>query len=254
MQMINRIFVGVDSSGGRFPFTLAAIDEKKQLMSIWAGEVDEVFGFFNDHPSIIAAINAPSRPNKGEVRKKIEAEKMKPGQLRKVDMRMAEFELIGRGISISQTASCLENCATWMQIGFNFHHDLEKKGFKPFPSEEAPYQSLETNPYAAFSVLLGQLPLPKPTLEGRLQRHLVLYEQGMGINDPMEFFEEITRRRLIKGDLPCEKIFSPQELDALVAAFTAFIAVEQPENISWIGDRQEGQIILPVADLKKMYL
>ena len=78
--------------------------------------------------------------------------------------------------------------------------------------------------------LLGQLPLPKPTLEGRLQRQLVLFEQDMGIKDPMEFFEEITRHRLLKGILPIECIYTSEELDALVAAFTAYLAVNQPRR------------------------
>ncbi len=45
----------------------------------------------------------------------------------------------------------------------------------------------------------------------------------MGIKDPMEFFEEITRHRLLKGVLPEEFIYSAEELDAMVAAFTAYM-------------------------------
>ncbi len=67
------------------------------------------------------------------------------------------------------------------------------------PSEDTTHVWLETHPHAAFCALLGQLPLPKPTLEGRLQRQIVLYEQGMGIKDPMGFFEEITRHKLVAG-------------------------------------------------------
>jgi hypothetical protein len=35
--------------------------------------------------------------------------------------------------------------------------------------------------------------LPRRTLEGRLQRSAILYEQGLQIRDPVEIFEEITR-------------------------------------------------------------
>ena len=76
----------------------------------------------------------------------------------------------------------------------------------------------------------------------------------MGIKDPMEFFEEITRHRLLNGVLPLEFIYTPEELDALVAAFTAYLAVSQPSDVVWIGNQQEGQITLPVSGLKDTYL
>jgi predicted RNase H-like nuclease len=75
----------------------------------------------------------------------------------------------------------------------------------------------------------------------------------MGIKDPMEFFEEITRHRLMKGVLPMEFIYSAEELDALVAAFTAYLTVNQPSEVVWIGDKEEGQIVLPVSGLKEVY-
>ena len=105
----------------------------------------------------------------------------------------------------------------------------------------------------AFCTLLGQLPLPKPTLEGRLQRQIALYERKMGIKDPMEFFEEITRHKLLRGVLPMEYIYASQELDTLMAAYVAYCAFNHPQEMKMIGDIEEGQIALPVADLKERY-
>jgi predicted RNase H-like nuclease len=140
-----------------------------------------------------------------------------------------------------------------VQTGFDFHRKLEGTGFAPYPTENSTHQWLETHPHAAYCALLGKLPLPKPTLEGRLQRQLVLYEQDMGIKDPMEFFEEITRHRLLKGVLPTEFIYTSEELDALVAAFTAYLATSKPGEVVWVGNKQEGQIVLPVSELKEVY-
>jgi len=42
----------------------------------------------------------------------------------------------------------------------------------------------------------------KPTLEGRLQRQIALYEQGIDMKDPMEFFEEITRPQIAARSVP----------------------------------------------------
>jgi predicted RNase H-like nuclease len=140
-----------------------------------------------------------------------------------------------------------------MQSGFALYQRLGGMGFKPFPTDEAPHQWIETHPHACFCALLGQLPLPKPTMEGRLQRQLVLHQQGLGIKDPMDFFEEITRHRLLKGILPMELIYSPETLDALAAALVAFQAAHTPDEISFVGSKEEGRIALPVKVLKEKY-
>jgi predicted RNase H-like nuclease len=173
--------------------------------------------------------------------------------MRGADMRMAEYLLRARSIVISPTPAQKENCPEWMQLSFNLYDRLDQAGFKPFPSDKAPLQWLETHPHAAFCALLGQQPLSKPTLEGRIQRQLVLHEANVGIRNPMEFFEEITRHRLIKGIFPIDLIYAPEQLDALVAAYTAFLAAREPEKISFIGTMDEGRIVLPVSDLKVNY-
>jgi len=246
-------FIGIDLSGGRHPFTYAVLDEDCQLVALSAGEIEEVLAFLGNQESTLVAINAPHCPNLGLVRKKMEEQSLTPGHLRGVDMRLAEHELRERGVSVSPTSSRPETCAAWMQAGFDFHGKLDGMGFKLYPTENASHQWLETHPHAAYCTLLGKLPLPKPTLEGRLQRQLVLYEQSMGIRDPMEFFEEITRHRLLKGVLPIEYIYTPEELDALVAAYTAYMAASQPGKVTWVGNKQEGQIVLPVPELKESY-
>jgi predicted RNase H-like nuclease len=48
-------------------------------------------------------------------------------------------------------------------------------------------------------------------------------------------------------------LYLPDQLDALVAAYTAWLAVERQEKITNIGDFQEGQIVLPVTELKDKY-
>jgi predicted RNase H-like nuclease len=42
-------------------------------------------------------------------------------------------------------------------------------------------------------------------------------------------------------------------LDALVAAYTAWLTAHQPDGISLIGDPKEGQIVLPVSEVKSKY-
>jgi hypothetical protein len=51
------------------------------------------------------------------------------------------------------------------------------------------------------------------------------------ITDPIDIFEEFTRYKLIQGILPLENIYSSKELDALVAAYLAWIAINRPGQI-----------------------
>ena len=140
-----------------------------------------------------------------------------------------------------------------MRQGFLLYRRLGESGYQMYPGELSNRVCFEVYPHATFCALLGVLPFQKSTLEGRLQRQLVLYEHGLRIPDPMEIFEEITRHKLLKGVLPLENIYSPAELDALGAAYTAWMVQNEPKNIFVVGDIREGQIILPVSELKSSY-
>jgi hypothetical protein len=80
-----------------------------------------------------------------------------------------------------------------------------------------------------------------------------MYLHELKIPNPMYIFEEITRHRLLQGILPLENLYTPNELDALVAAYTAWVAATHPENITRVGDGEEGHIVLPVAEVKTHY-
>jgi len=58
---------------------------------------------------------------------------------------------------------------------------------------------------------------------------MVLFEQESR-SDPMVFIEEITPRKLLR-ELPLEMIASQPELDALLMAFTAWLAWNKPDQV-----------------------
>jgi hypothetical protein len=120
---------------------------------------------------------------------------------------------------------------------------ITQAGFKSFANQNVPKRFLVTNPQDCFRALTGHNLLPRRSLEGRLQRSAILYEQGLQIKDPIDIFEEITRYKLIQGILPLENIYSSKELDALVAAYLAWIAVRRPGQIAL-----QGEFALPVQE------
>ncbi len=249
------LFIGVDPSGGRKPFTYAALDQNGKLIALNGGEVEEVSAFLGGQPGALMAVSSPPRPSQGLVRQEDVRQNLPPLRIsgRSLDMRLAEHQLREHGINVSMTPARKELCANWVQVGVDFYRRIAALGFQPFSTPGATHQWLETHPHACFCVLLGQNPLPRPTLEGRLQRQLVLYEQGIGIRDPMDFFEEITRHKLFRGALPMDQIYTAEELDAVAAAYVAYIVGCHPERMLKIGDPEEGQIVLPVTELKAKY-
>ena len=253
MLFTHNAFIGIDPTAGRSPFAYAALDDERTLLALAEGELEDVLTFVGNFPAATVAVNSPSRLNAGLVRKRLEKQTLTLHSLRGADLRVAEHDLRGRGISVSATSSREETCAGWVQLGFSLYKRLTKMGFKPFPQDGAEHLWLETHPHACFTALLGQIPLPKPTLEGRLQRQIILHDAGLRIKDPMDFFEEITRHRLRMGVMPMELIYHPEQLDALAAAYTAWMTVRHPAETVSVGAREDGFIVLPVAELKEKY-
>ena len=131
--------------------------------------------------------------------------------------------------------------------GQELYADLKKKilqaGFKPFSHKSSPKQWMVTNAQDSFHALSGHKLFPRRALEGRLQRSAILYEQGLQITDPVDMFEEITRYKLVQGILPLENLPSSSELNALVAAYLAWMSINRPGQIV-----PKGEFVLPAQE------
>jgi len=132
--------------------------------------------------------------------------------------------------------------------------DIKKKiiqaGLKPYLTSNAPKQWVETNPLECFRSLSGQALQSRRTLGGLIQHALILYDQGLQINDPMAFFGEITRSDLMAGVMPMELLYSSSELDALAAAYVAWMLINKPAQVDLTKERGEGMILIPREDEK----
>lgn len=255
MLFTQNTFLGIDPTAGHKPFSYAALDSDLKLLALGKGSLDEILAFAGGQQKALAAVCAPRRPNQGLMKREPVREKLspppKPG--RYLNFRVVEYQLRQHHISTYKTASTEKDCPTWMQMGFSLYRRLESLGYRPYPDENATLQWLEVYPHASFSVLLGNAPLPKNSFEGRIQRQLVLYEEDLDLPDPMRIYEEITKHRLLQGILPMENLYAPGELDALAAAYTAWLAGMHPERTTHLGDPEESLIILPSAELKRYY-
>lgn len=123
----------------------------------------------------------------------------------------------------AQLAIDLPGSKTGRDLYQSFLEKITEAGFTPYSKKDSSRLWAESNADECYRAFRPRL-LSRRTLEGRLQRALVLYEEGLQMRDPMDFFEEITRHRLLQGTLPTEVIHSSRELDALVMAYLSWMA------------------------------
>ena len=142
--------------------------------------------------------------------------------------------------------------STYSERGQQVCTELKKKiaqaGFKPYLTSNAPKQWVQTIPLECFRSLSGQIPQSRRTLGGLIQRTLILYDQGLQINDPMGFFEEITRHHLMAGVMPMELLYSASEVDALAAAYVSWMLINKPVQVDLTKGVGQGMILIPRED------
>jgi hypothetical protein len=233
---------------GRGLLTWAALDKDLHLLALSQGTSDNLKAYASGQTAAVAAISAPRQPAMGLSQNASQATLFpEPRPMKPIKGRVAEQQLREHNLGHPHTPVNLEQCPAWMRRGFKLFEMLTSIGFYDYPSESRSFQLMEVNPQATFTLLSGESPLPRNSLEGRLQRQLLLSDKEVDVPDPMRFFEEVTRYKLRGGILPLKDVYLPAELDALAAAFTAWLAITKPHSIMLYGDEREGQVVIPVG-------
>jgi hypothetical protein len=253
MNNMYRVYLGIDVGIGPKPVTFVALDPGQQALAIGEGDVADALAYAaGQNTGALVAVNAAARPNQGrmtrpDVRRGLTPP---PPKGKFTALRQVEYELITAGIEIPETPTSPEKSLPWVRRGFSLVEKLAAIGYQPFPCDGSePTGSrlwLETNANAGFWSLLGVVPLETGTLEGRIQRQLALRDEQLEVPDAMDFFEELTRFKILKSNLPTKYIFSQPEINAWLAAHTAWLLANQPERIQKYGEPEEGFIFLPL--------
>jgi hypothetical protein len=258
MLFTDAMFVGIGPTAGKRPIQYAVLDADLKIQVLDATDFEGVLAIVAGFDSPVVAVGSPQGPNKGlmtraEVRRRYN---LRPDGRTWAKWRVSEYELRRRNIRMYSTPDRREDAPRWIRNGFELYSRLLKMGFHNLlPNDTVrPPIMLEVLPHACYSVLLERRPFLKNTLEGRLQRQLVLYLEGIALPNPIRTLEEITRHHLLSGYLPLEGLYAPEELDALVSAYTAYLVMTNPERLSHVGNLEEGWIFLPTSDLRDFYI
>jgi len=257
MLFTEAVFVGIDPTAGTKPMQLVALDRELRLVAMERDDLESLLAIIASFESAVVAVDAPQGPNCGlmrrpEIRQRFN---LRPGGRTWSGWRVCEYELRRRNIRLYNTPEEVERAKPWVRMGFRLFGRLEELGFTAYRQGEDPKPRLmlEARAHAGYATLLERRPFLKHSFEGRMQRQLVLYLEGVDLPNPMQALEELTRHHLLTGHLPLEELHTPEELDALMGAYTAYLVAARPEGVCQVGKAEEGLITLPVAELKDFY-
>lgn len=242
-----RTYMGIDLTSQREHFTCAVIDTSRKIKFCGTVSLPEWENLLGSGQDILLGVNSPLSLNLGYMADEEYRQQLNPlpAKSRYTNLRVCEYQLLCRGLAPARTPKDVGRFSPGMQRAFKFSSEMGMKGFQFWPFPNSRFQMLEVNADAAYWSLLKVKPFSGSSLEGRIQRQLCLQSNGVSVNDAMEFFEEITRHRLLSGQLPENLILSSTSLNALAAAYTAWVVVNRPSEYQRFGEADEGLIYLP---------
>jgi hypothetical protein len=249
----NNIFLGINVSKNRNPFTFAVVSESLEILAIGDGQLEEVLAYSAGDDTVKVSVNAPSGPNLGLMRQKRFRDRynLKLDSTRWKNLRVAEYEVFRQRMKGTRTMGTVGAFPEWKRIGYKLYRCLEGIGYAAYPASDLLKQWLEVSSDVCFHVLLGRCPLPSNRLEGLIQRQLLLIEIGFDLPDPMLSFEEITRYRLLRGIFPFEDLYPVTRQNALIAAYVATLADSHANKVVSLGEGEEGLITVPAQPFLK---
>lgn len=234
------IFIGIDAH--LHNCTVAMIDGTLKVNKIEFMTSEELIDTIKNSKSSIIAVDAPYKLNKGFMNNLEYRTKLNPKLKGHFNKKVSEYELSRRNIQPFSTPGDLEEIngwKSWMLKGFELYDSLEKLGYSMINGENIDSANkgfIEVFPHACFVTLLEYIPANKKTDEGLNERIEIL--KKLGIKN-FEMF--ITGSKDAKSD----------KLDAVVAAYTAYCTYKK--QVSYIGDIREGEITLPVKEIRDKY-
>ena len=240
------VYMGVDPSQRYKPYVYAALDSSRRIVALGSGPLREIQSYTAGLGSAIITINGPQFTNQGLLTEANRGQKLfELESVKDENIRLVEASIAAEGVRATRTPAHENDCMMWIKRGFKLYARLQKLGYSQYPnSGDRLY--CESMSEAVFSRLIGGAPLfEQGTLEGRLQRQLILFEQKVVLNDAMSFFEEVTRFRLLHGVLPMDDIYQSGELNALACAYLAWLLAHKLDQTEMLGEDREGRIFLP---------
>ncbi|MDF2614503.1 MAG: hypothetical protein K0S71_2289 [Clostridia bacterium] len=234
------MFIGIDVH--LKDLMVAVLDEELNICQLASFEIEQAAELIKEAKPRIIGIDAPYKLNQGLMNNESYRRKLQEDLKGHYNKKVSEYELSRRNIQPFSTPghiSKLVGWNAWMWAGFKLYNQIEDMGYELINSKrkDTPLKGFEeVFPHACFTTMLGYIPSAKNTDRGLIERVQLLRNKGI---KEVELW--VTGAKNVRGD----------KLDALAAAYTAYLTFKR--EVSFIGDPGEGEIILPITELKDKY-
>ncbi len=237
-------YLGIDVQAIQKPYFYYALNDSLEILACGHGRLGDVLAYLAGQSSALVAVNGPIYLDRSEgtvVQGGLfDKEQSNPG----ANHRTGDAALTARGFPSIPNLHEGKKLQLWVERSLELTAGIRQLGYEE-SNFGKPRVFFETQSDAAYWMATGSLPYDSRSLEGRLQRQLLLFEFGFDVKDPMSFLEEFTRYRLRTSQIPMNQIMPAHELRALISAATAWLADRRPESVDHLGDVSMGEIILP---------
>lgn len=231
-------YIGIDVQAVQKPYFYTALNASLEMIACGHGRLPDVTAYLSGQSSALVAVNGPvCLPLDAVQIGLFEGE-----EGGRTVVRSGDRELETAGFHDLAFHEHSKKPPVWVERSLELTDALAKLGYS-LNGERRTY--FETQSDAAYWLSTGALPYESRTLEGRLQRQLLLWEFGLAVKAPLSFLEEFTRFRLRTSQVPVDQILPGHELRAMIAASTAWLMDQHPDRVDHLGVKGEGEIILP---------
>ncbi|GAP20005.1 hypothetical protein [Leptolinea tardivitalis] len=243
-------YIGIDVQAVQKPYFYTALNGNLETIACGHGRLGDVLAYLAGQSTALVAINAPVSAQIPEDSLYQEG-LFSPEQIKQtVVARTGDSELTARGFQFFQPVGNVKKLPLWVERSLELTAGMKQLGYDN-TGERNKRSFFETQSDAGYWLATGTMPYESRSLEGRLQRQLLLYEFGFPLKDPMVFLEEFTRYRLRTSQVPMEQILPAHELRAIFSAATAWLVDMRPDAVECVGQPGQGEIIIPKEFSKK---
>lgn len=236
---MHQTYIGIDVQAVQKPYFYTALNSSLEIIACGHGRLEDVTAYLAGQSSALVAVNGPVCLPQNSVQIGLFEsgdESVHP------PARGGDRELEARGFHELAIPDHAKKVPLWVERSVVLAEALKKL---EYTVEDSRRIYFETQCDAAYWLAAGVMPYESRSLEGRLQRQLLLWEFGLPLKDPMNFLEEFTRFRLRTSQVPMDQILPGHELRAMIAASTAWLMDNHPKRVEHFGTINAGEIILP---------
>ncbi|NLF50169.1 MAG: hypothetical protein GX577_03450 [Leptolinea sp.] len=236
-------YIGIDVQASVKPFFYSAINADLEIIACGHVQLNDVEAYLSGHSSALVAVNGPvcgRSPQQESIQSGLFDEPLTNNRF--ICTRTGDRELAARGFHCVDFSGKIP---VWIKRSLDLSDRLRGLDYSLSGSESSHRAFFETHCDAGYWLSTGAVPYDFRTLEGRLQRQMILCEFGFSVQNPMIFLEEFTRYRLRTSQVPADQILAGYELRALFAAATALLFDLREEAVEVLGERGNGELVLP---------